>query len=121
MSRSASNAVIDGTLNVIATAGQMHACTAEPTTFTEATVTYSLGSGNMTGIDFSLSDDVSGRKLTVAEQVFNIDAAGTCTHVALVTGSDLLFVTTTNSIALNPGELVAIESFEVNVQDPVAP
>lgn len=126
MARSAHNDVLDALLDEIATGNIITVCSSEPTTRTEAVTTYKLaditvtpGDGNG---DFTIADDTSGRKLTVAQQSdVDIDTSGDATHVAISDDTTLLFVTTCTSQTLTSGGTVTIPSFEINVQDPVAP
>lgn len=105
MAKSTHSDVIDGALNVIKNnATRMVACSAQPTTYTEANVTYALASVTMAGADFTVANgDTSGRKVTVAAKSgVLITATDTATHIALldVTNSKLLEVTTCTSQAL---------------------
>lgn len=104
MAKAAPTIVLDAGLDVIATATRMIACSAQPTTYTEATATYALADVTMAGGDFTkAAGDVSGRKVTVAaKSSVLIDTSGTANHVALVRVSDttLIYVTTCTSQAL---------------------
>lgn len=104
MAKSAPTIVLDAGLDVIATATRMLACSAQPTTYTEANSTYALANVTMAGGDFTkAAGDVSGRKVTMAAKSgVLITTTGTATHVALVRVSDstLIYVTTCTSQAL---------------------
>lgn len=125
MGKAAPDIVMDGALDVIATATRMIACSAEPTTYTEANATYALADVTMSGGDFAkASGDVSGRKVTMsAKSSVLIDASGTATHVALVRVSDstLIYVTTCTSQALtaNGSNTVNFPTWKVEIADPV--
>ena len=103
------------------------ACSAQPTTYTEAYVTYALADVALTPGDgegdFTIGNgDSSGRKLTTAQQSnVTVDASGTATHVAIVdtTGSALLAVTTCTSFALTSGSTVTFPAFDFEIADPV--
>lgn len=122
MAKSASDAVLDGTLDIIATGTLLTVCNAEPTTYAEASSTYALASHVLTGGDFSKANgDVSGRKVTVAQQAdIDIDTTGTATHVAISTtsGSLLRVVTTCTSQALTSGGTVTVPAFKFEITDP---
>lgn len=97
-------------------------CSAEPTTFTEATVTFELAAQAITGGDYAKANgDVSGRKNTLTTPSgTTIDTTGTATHVAvtLAAGSQLRLVTTTDSTALTASGTVDIGAFDHEIGDP---
>jgi hypothetical protein len=70
--------------------------------------------------DFTIANgDTSGRKLTVAQKpTVPIDNTGTGTHVALVDGSRLLYVTTCTSISLTSGNTTTFSAWDIEVADP---
>ena len=103
----------------------MTACSAQPTTYTEANATYALADIVIDGTDFTKANgDTSGRKVTVAAQSgVLIDTSGTATHVALVRTADstLIYVTTCTSQALtaNGANTVNFPAWDVEIADPV--
>ena len=121
MGKSANDALPDAYLNEIKdNATLMIACSAEPTTRTEAVTTYALADVAVVSGDFTLGNgDVSGRKLAVAaKSAVAIDTSGTATHVAIVDGTRLLFVTTCTSIALVDTGTVNFPTWDIEVADP---
>lgn len=118
------DAVLDQMLDEIATATRMIACSAQPTTYTEATSTFALADVTMAGGDFTKANgDTSGRKVTVAaKSSVLIDASGTANHVALVRVADstLLYVTTCTSQALtaNGSNTVNFPAWDIEIGDP---
>lgn len=123
MAKSVHDDVLDAALNYIKNnATRMTACTAQPTTFTEANATFARADVTMAAGDFTAANgDTSGRKLTVAAKTaVPVDASGTVTHVALldVTNSKLLYVTTTASQAVSAGGTVDIGTWKVEIADP---
>jgi len=123
MAKSVHDNVLDGGLNVVKMgARQQIACSAEPTTYAQATGTYSLAVGTMaTGTDYAIADDSSGRKCTIsAKNGVTAINSGTATHVALVdTGAGLLlYVTTCTPQYIAPGNTVNFGSWKFNLQDP---
>jgi hypothetical protein len=121
MAKSVHNDVLDGALGVIDTnANSMIACSAEPTSRTEAVTTYALADVAMTGTDFTISDgDTNGRKLAVAAKTgVTVDTTGTATHIALVDGTRLLYVTTCTSQALTQGNTVDFPTWDIEISDP---
>ena len=122
--KSVADVVLDGALNVIATATRMTACNAQPTTYTEANATFALADVTMAGGDFTNANgDTNGRKVTVgAKSGVLIDTSGTATHVALVRVADtvLLYVTTCTSQALtaNGSNTVNFPAWDIEIADP---
>ncbi len=125
MAKAAPDIVMDGALDVIASATKQVACSAQPTTYTEANATYALADIVIDGTDFTKANgDTSGRKVTVAAQSgVLIDTSGTATHVALVRTADstLIYVTTCTSQALtaNGANTVNFPAWDVEIADPV--
>jgi len=124
MGKATPDAVLDKQHDEVATATRMVACSAEPTTYTEANATYALADVTMAGGDFTKANgDTSGRKLTVsAKSGVLIDASGTATHVALIRSADstLLYVTTCSSQALtaNGSNTVNFPAWKMEIGDP---
>lgn len=119
MAKSAANDVLDPSLAEIATATIMTVCSAQPLTRAEAVTTYALADVAVAPADFTIADDTSGRKVTVAAKAgVPIDTSGTANHVALCDGTVLLAVTTCTSQALTAGGTVDIPAFKANIGDP---
>lgn len=121
MAKSAHNDVLDGLLNVLNDGDLMTACSSEPTTRTEAVTTFKLADVALTpGTDYTISDgDTNGRKARVAaKSAVPIDTSGTATHVAIVDGTRLLYVTTCTSQALTSGGTVDFPVWDVEIADP---
>ena len=102
----------------------MTACTAQPTTFAEATTTYKLADVSIDAADMPISNGLTtGRRVIVAAQNgVPIDTDGLVTHVAISdTGnSELLYVTViSNQQQLYAGNTLNLPSWEVNITDPV--
>jgi hypothetical protein len=103
-------------------------CSAQPATYAEATTTYDGGankyclakktgltSGSFTG---AADGDSSGRKLTVNQQAtITVDASASATHVALCSGTTLLYVTTCTSQALTAGNTVTVPAWDIEIAD----
>jgi hypothetical protein len=124
MAKAAPDIIMDGALDIIASATRMIACSAQPTTYTEANATYALADVTMAGGDFTKANgDTSGRKVTMgAKSSVLIDASGTATHVALVRVADstLIYVTTCTSQALtaNGSNTVNFPAWDIEIADP---
>jgi hypothetical protein len=110
--------VLDGMGNVIKTnCTRMIACSTQPTTFTEATVTYELADVTMSSSDFTLGAyNTTGRQCTVgAKTGVTVDNSGTFAHVAFVDVDDskLLYVTTGTNQVLTAGNTCDFPSFAI--------
>ncbi len=123
MAKTVHDDVLDGAFDVLDQANLMIACSAQPTSRTEAVTTYALADVAMTvNTDYTKANgDVSGRKVTVAaKSTVLIDTSGTATHVALVDGTRLLYVTTCTSQALtaNASNTVNFPAWDIEIADP---
>jgi len=124
MAKAIPDAILDKTLDEIATATRMVLCNAQPTTYTEANATYALADVTMGGGDFTKANgDTSGRKVTVAAKSgVLIDTSGTGNHIALVRVSDttLIYVTTCSSqvVTANGSNTVNFPAWDVELADP---
>ena len=123
MAKLTDDSVLDAALNVVKNnATQEVVCSAQPTNYTEATSTYKLAiktgliPSSFTG---PVNGDVSGRKLTVNPQSgITVDSSGTANHIALCSGTVLLYVTTCTSQVLTVGNTVTIPSWKFEIADP---
>lgn len=123
MAKSVHDDVLDGALSIIKNnCTRMVLCNAQPTTYTEGNTTFALADVTMASGDFTAANgDTSGRKLTVAAKAaVTVDTSGTGTHIALldVSGTKLLYVTTTTSTAVAAAGTVDIGSWKVEIADP---
>lgn len=121
MGKRVHNDVLDGAFDVLDQGNLMIACSAEPTTRAEAVTTYALADVAMTpDTDYTKADgDTSGRKVTMAQKTgVIVDATGTATHVAIVDGTRLLYVTTCTSQPLTAGNTVTFPAWDVEIADP---
>ena len=111
-----SDAALDGGADYIAAnASRVDVCSQEPASLVEATSTYSLANYSLSGGDWSQSaGDVSGRKLTLAEQSGgNGTADGTAACLAFTDGSVLVGVIAAGSESVNSGAAVTISAVDV--------
>lgn len=101
-------------------------CSAQPTTYTDATITYALGlvtisSSDYTGPANGSSGGTQPRKLTVnARSGDTVASSGTVTYAALSdsANSKLLIVTTVTSQAVTSGNLYNTGSFAIEIGAP---
>lgn len=123
MAKTVHNDVLDGASGIIkSNCNLMTVCSTEPTTRTEAITTYALADVAMASGDFTQADgDTSGRKATVAAKSgIVIDASGTATHIALVDGTRLLYVTScaSQALAANGSNIVDFPAWDIEIRDP---
>ena len=113
--------VLDGTLDIIATATEIYVLPSEPADRAACISTNILAAAHtLTGGDFANADDTSGRKVTISSQAdLTINGAGgTATHVAISSAALLLLVTTCDSQVLGADGTVTIPAFKYNSTDP---
>ena len=123
MAKTLDDSVIDGSLNIVKNgATQLCLCSAQPTTYAEATSTYMLAL--KTGLSASsftgpANGDASGRKLTVnATTGTTVTNSGAAIYVALCSASVLLFVDTCSSQVLTAANTVNTPAFKWELADP---
>lgn len=122
MAKSVHNDVLDAAFNVIKNnCNSMSLCSQQPTTYTEAVVTYKLADVAMASGDFTIGDgDVNGRKMAVAAKTaVPVDANGTGTHIALCDGVRLLLVTQCTSLVVNTSTPMDFPTWDEEIADPV--
>jgi hypothetical protein len=113
--------MLDAALDYLAAGTLLTVCSAQPTTYAEASSTYKLADEVLTSGDFTKANgDTNGRKVTIAQQAsVPIDSTGTATHVAVsISGSStLLYVTTCTSQSLTSGGTVTVPAWDVEIAD----
>lgn len=112
------DAMLDAALAYISSnATECYVCTAQPTDRANA-IAISLIAAVAPGFTGPADGDVSGRKLTLNQLADRpITASGTATHVALTSGTTLLYVTTCTSQALTSGGTVTIPAWDIEIAD----
>ncbi|MEM8499900.1 MAG: hypothetical protein AAF542_17890 [Pseudomonadota bacterium] len=119
MGKKADDSVLDAPLDVIATATHMIALDAEPADRSEAQAN-ALATTTMSAGDFTKANgNVSGRKLIISSKPgVAVAASGNINHIAFITTSKLLYVTTaTTKAVVSPGT-VDLQSLDIEVRDP---
>lgn len=119
--------MLDAALDYITdNVAQIVLCADQPSTRTAALTDYDgggtnvgLGEAALTSSSFSaIADDTSGRKLTVPEvSGVTVDVTGSVTHIALISASELLYVTTCVSQSVTSGSTVTIPEWDINILD----
>lgn len=112
---------LDAALDWFAGSTKQVACSAQPTTYAEATSTYMLAEIVIDSGDFAKADgDTSGRKLTIAQQAdVTVTNTGDATHVALVSTADsvLRYVTTCDTVTLTAASTVTFPAWDIEIAD----
>lgn len=121
MAKSVHNDVLDAALNIIKNnATSQIVCSSEPAD-RAAALAAALATAAMTGADFTVADDTSGRKVTSgAKAGVLIDASGTASHIAYIDATRLLYVTTCTAQALtaNGVNTVSLPAWKIGIADP---
>lgn len=120
MGKAVNSAVLDASLNKIATSVKQTVTSAEPANFAGISAVKladkTIGSG-----DFTLANGTAtgARKVTVGQQsTISITASGTATHVCYDDGTTLLAVTTCTSQALTSGGTVTVPAHAFEATQP---
>ncbi len=122
MAKWANDLVMDAALDYIATSTEMYICegAGAPADRAAAITASAIAARTLTGGSFSKANgDTNGRKVTVAQQAtISVTSSKTVTHIALCTGSALIYVTTCTSQALTSGNTVTVPAWDVEISDP---
>ena len=115
--------VYDNGLTVLGTeANRVDICSAEPTTYTEATSTNTLGNTNSITISAPADGDTSGRKVTLsAISGASVTATGTATHFAITDTSNSRLLATGSlsaSQAVTSGNTFSLTAVDIEIPDP---
>lgn len=127
MSKYQIDAMLDAALDYIKTnSAKVVLCDAQPTTFSEANTNSGSGGVALATVatasgDYDLiTDGTTGRKLTVPQRTdMTVDVTGTASHVAIISGSDLLYVTTCVPQSVTATNLVTIPAWDIEIRDAV--
>lgn len=118
------NRVFDAGLNVLDTeANRVDICSQEPTSYAEATSTYSLGNTTSISISSPTDGDTSGRKVTVsAISGASVTSSGSATHFAITdtSNSRLLIAGALSSggQTVTTGNTFALNALDIEIPDP---
>jgi hypothetical protein len=116
---------IDGGLQNLGVSGDLdlHICSAQPTTYTEATSTYSLGSKSSITVTGPVDGDTSGRKVTVdAITGGDVTANGDADFVAIVDTDASVLKAVVEITGGGPtvvlGQNFSVTAFKIEMADP---
>lgn len=115
--------VFDSGLGILnSEVNRLDICSQEPTTYTEATSTYTLGNKTSPTVSSPADRSGGGREVTVsAISDGSVTATGTATHFALVdTNNSRLLVAGAldSSESVTNGNTFTLTSFKVGIPDP---
>ena len=113
------NYIKDNTISVVL-------CNAQPATYAEASTTignggHAMATASVAANDMLIDDgSFSGRKITIPQCTdVTVDETDSATHVALISDTELIYVTTCISQSLTAGNLVTIPAWEIELRDAV--
>ncbi len=120
MAKFCADSVLDAALTKIATSTQLLLLPSQPSSLVDAQ-NIKLGSASMSSGNFSIGAGSSAgrRKVTVGERTITVSGTGTVTHLGLVTGSELLYVTLSQaSQAVSAGGTIVVAAWDVEFWQP---
>jgi hypothetical protein len=119
-----SDSALDSGLSYLTSNGdQVDICSQEPTTYTEATSTYSLGEKTSATVGSPQNGDTSGRKVTIAAITDgDVTATDTATHWALSKTTATAELLATQSLAasqaVTSGNTFSLGAIDIEIPDP---
>lgn len=120
MAKWASNTVLEAPLGEVGKSVRMVALPSQPADLTQVNADR-LAEVALAAGDYTISNGItSGRRTTVAAKagVPVVGTGGTATHVALVTTSALVYVTTCPNAVLSQGGTVNFSAWDVEIGQP---
>lgn len=116
--------VLDNGLSELTSNGsRIDICSAEPTSYAEATSTYTLGNKTGLTVGSPAARSPSGRKVTVpAITDGEVTATDDATHWALTDGSDTLLAAgpLADGQAVTDGNSFSLQAFDIGIPGPAA-
>ncbi len=114
--------VLDAALSKLDTeANRLDICSQEPTSYTEATSTYTLGNKTSLSVGSPADRSPSGRKVAVASfSDGSVTGTGTASHWAIVdTGNSRLLATgaLSSSQGVTSGNTFSLAAFDIGIPD----
>lgn len=113
--------VYDSGLSYITSNGtRIDICSQEPTTYTQATSTYTLGNKTSMTVGSPTNGNTDGRKVVVpAITTGSVTATGTATHWALTNASNTLIATgsLTSSQGVTNGNTFTLDAIDITIRD----
>jgi hypothetical protein len=113
MAKFAAQVVQDAPLDVIATAVEMYICDGQPTDRADAITRARHASAIVMASGDYAKTGTTDRVLTVTGKSVTANSSGTVDHLALCTGTTLLYVTTGAAQTANSGSSITVGNFTV--------
>lgn len=114
--------VLDQGLDYLTTNGsRVDICSTEPTTYAEATSTYTLGNKTGASVGAATNGDTSGRKVTIASiSDGSVTGTGTAGYWALTNGSNALLAAgaLSSSRGVTSGDTFTLTAIDIEIPDP---
>ena len=118
MAKFANTVVLDALLDKIGTSTTLLVTTSQPADRTAA-LAAALASKTLSSAFTKAAGTPTGRKTTIAQQSsVPVTATGSATHISLIDGTTLLFVTTVTAQTLTSGNTVTVPEWTITVADP---
>lgn len=118
MAKFASTSVLDALLDKVGSATTLLVTTSQPAD-RAAALSAALASKTLSSAFAKSAGSPSGRKTTIAQQAnVPVTADGSATHVCLIDGTELLYVTTVTAQQLTTGNTVTIPAWTVTIPAP---
>jgi hypothetical protein len=113
--------VYDSGLSYVTTNGtRIDICSQEPTTYTQATSTYTLGNKTSMTVGSPTNGATDGRKVVVpAITTGSVTATGTASHWALTNASNTLIATgsLTSNQSVTSGNTFTLDAIDITIRD----
>ena len=113
--------VYDSGLSYITSNGtRIDICSQEPTTYTQATSTYTLGNKTSMTVGSPTNGNTDGRNVVVpAITTGSVTATGTASHWALTNASNTLIATgsLTSSQSVTNGNTFTLDAIDITIRD----
>jgi hypothetical protein len=115
MAKAAALAVLNAPLDVIDSSTELYFCEGQPTSRADAITRAAAPAVTMAAGDFAISNQGTGRRLTVAAKSTTANASRAVDHVALCSGTELLYVTTCASVNATSGASISSGAFTIDM------
>ena len=118
MAKKQIDAMLDAALDYVSTnANELYLCTSEPAD-RAAAISASVIAAATPSYSANADGDTSGRKKTVQQVTdASLTASGTVNHIALCSGTTLIYVTTCTPQAVSSGGTVTIPAWDIEIAD----
>lgn len=121
MAKFAANSVLDALLEAIKSGTTTMLFNTSQPVDRAAAISNSIAGIAMLPGDFSISDATpNGRMITIGSKVdVPVTATGDVAYVSLISGSELLYVTTATIKEITAGDVIRSQAWTIRISDPV--